>query len=310
MTARRILAIIALLLLFVAIHTLFVGYDSYTPVLFAQLYLGLIAIVMMFPTLVRTDESAGGDHPIVLVVSGVAGVILFRLAAPHIGEPNYCGYGDLIYSVVRVPTVYRCTTAPFTVAGWFAGWWFGLWASDWWTTKLGFDSTAAEEESGESSLSVRAVMILAVTLMIVASLGLFVGARSFKPLVFAEIYIWLFTIFTAIGTRLRAEQIDNEPDWYVLFAAALVGAVVFWNLAPQIGEPNYCMPPPRALRVLRDMSREISRSVGVTPPPIFRPQIYRCTSLPLGVVGGFAGWWIALWAVRRRGGGRGLTKIE
>lgn len=308
--ARRILAIIALLLLVVAIRTLFVGYDSYTPLLFAQMYLGLLTIVMMFPTLVRTGASAGGDHPIVLIVSGVAGVVLFSLAAPQIGEPNYCGSRDLIYSVVRVPTVYRCTTAPFTVAGWFAGWWFGLWASEWWTTKLGFDSTAAQEESGESSLSVGAVMILAVTLMIVASLGLFVGARSFKPLVLAEIYIWLFTIFMAIGTRLRTVQIDNEPDWYVLFAAALVGAVVFWNLAPQIGEPNYCMPLPRGLRVLREMSREISRSVGVTPPPIFRPQIYRCTSLPFGVLGGFAGWWTALWAVRWRGRRHGLAKIE
>jgi hypothetical protein len=35
--ARRILALIALLLLVVAIRTLYVGYDSYTPLLFACL---------------------------------------------------------------------------------------------------------------------------------------------------------------------------------------------------------------------------------------------------------------------------------
>ena len=172
--ARRILAIIALLLLVISIRTLYVGYDSYTPLLFAQLYLVLLGIVMMFPTLVHTGDSAAGDHPMVLVVSAVAGAILLALAAPRIGEPNYCGTGDLIYSVVRVPTVYRCTTAPFRVAGWFAGWWFGLWAWEWWTTKLGLDSTAAEEQGGESLLSLGAVMILAVALMIFASLGLFV----------------------------------------------------------------------------------------------------------------------------------------
>lgn len=306
--ARRILALIALLLLVVAIRTLYVGYDSYTPLLFARLYLGLLAIVLMVPTLARTGAGAGGSHPIVLIVSAAVGALLFTLTAPRIGESNYCGYGDLIYSVVRVPTVYRCTSTPFAVAGWFAGWWFALWATEWWTTKLRFDSPGAQEQSGDSSLSVGAVMILAVTLMIIASLSLFVGARSFKPLVFAEMYIWLFTVFAAIGTRLRAEQIDNEPDWYVLFAAALVGAVVLWNLAPQIGEPNYCMPLPRALRVLRDMSREISRSVGVMPPAIFHPQVYRCTSVPLGVIGGFAGWWTALWAVHRRSRSQALAK--
>ena len=298
MTAGRITAIIASLLLVVAIRTLYVGYDSYTPLLFAQLYLRMLAIVLMILTVVRTRDDPGGDHLILLMISGAAGAVLFGLVAPQIGEPNYCGTGDLIYDVVRVPTVYRCTSAPFRVAGWFAGWFFCLWAAEWWTTKLDIDSTAAQQKSGES-LSVGAVMVLAVTLLTIASLGLFVGARSFRPLVFAEIYIWLFTIFAAIGTLLRTEQIDDRIDWYVLSAAALFGSVVFWNLAPQIGEPNYCMRLPRGLRILRDMSREISQSVGVTPPPIFRPHVYRCTSLPLAVVGGFAGWWISLWALRR-----------
>lgn len=300
MTARHLGIAIAVLLLIIAIRTLFVGYDSYTPLLFARLYIGLFAVLMMFPTLMRTRASAGGDHPILLIVSAAAGSVLCALAAPQIGEPNYCGTGDLLYTVVRVPTVYRCTTTPFAAAGWFAGWWFVLWAADWWTTRLGIDSSDEERETANTSLSVGAVIALAVTLMIVASLSLFVGSRSFKPLVFAEIYIWLFTIFLAIATRLWTEHSNPNPDWYILCASALVGAVLLWNLAPQIGEPNYCVPLPRGLRVLQEMSREISKSVGVTPPPVFRPRIFRCTSLPLSVVGGFGGWWIAFWAIRRR----------
>ena len=310
MTARNLGLAIAVLLLIIAIRTLFVGYDSYTPLVFAQLYIGLFAILMMFPTLVRTGESAGGDRPMLLIVSAAAGTVLFALAAPRIGEPNYCGSRDLLYTVVRVPTVYRCTTAPFAAAGWFAGWWFVLWAADWWTARLGIDSYEEDQETANTSLSVGAVMILAVTLMIIASLSLFVGSPSFKPLVFAEIYIWLFTVFAAIATRLRTEQINPDPDWYILFASALVGAVVFWNLAPQIREPNYCMPLPRGLRVLQELSREISRSVGVTPPPVFRPRIFRCTSLPFSVIGGFGGWWIALWATQRRRPGQSLTNTD
>jgi hypothetical protein len=292
-SARRVVVAISILLLIVSVRTVFVGYGSYTPLVFAQLYIGLFAVLMMFPTLIRTNESAAGDHLILLFVAASVGAVLFSLAAPRIGEPNYCGQGDLLYEVVRVPKVYRCTSAPFLFAGWFAGWWITIWAVDWWRARVDAGS------SRTASTAERIFAVFAVVLLIVAVSKLFVGSDSFKPLVFAEIWIFVFTLFIAVLTLIRTEQITEDPDWFLLMTAALVGAVVFWNVAPQFGEPNYCMPLPRGLRVLQDMASEISRSVGVTPQARVRPTLFRCTSIPFAIAGGFAGWWIALWASGR-----------
>jgi len=299
-SAARVVLAIAVLLLIVAVRTLFVGYDSYTPLLFAQYYIGAFAIVTMFPTMVRTGRSAAGDHMLLLFVAAATGAVLFQLAAPRIGGPNYCGGEYLLYSIVRVPTVYRCTSWPFEVAGWFAGWWITVWAVGWWTAILDPESRDAASTAEKQSPPVYLVVVLAVALLIVAVAKLYLGSDKFEPLVLAEIYIWLFTLFMAVPTLIRAERTTPQPDWFVLYAAALVGAVVLWNVAPQIGEPNYCMPLPRGLRLLQDMAKDISRMVGVPQPVRVLPKVFRCTTIPLAVAGGFSGWWIALWLGPRR----------
>jgi len=285
----RVVIAIGILLLIVSVRTVVVGYDSYTPLVFAQLYMGLFAIFMMFPTLARTDRSAAGDHPILLFVAASAGAVLLLLAAPQIGEPNYCGGKYLLYDVVRVPTVYRCTFAPFAAAGWFAGWWITIWAMDWWQARLDANSP------GRASTMERLVAVFTVVLLIIAVRKLVVGSGSFKPILFAEIYVCVLALFIAVMTLIRTEQISDDPDWFLLVSAALVGAVLFWNAAPEMGEPNYCLPLPRGWRVLRAMMDAISRDVGVTPQAFPRVKVFRCTPVPLGLAGGFAGWWIALW---------------
>ena len=298
----RVVVVIAVLLLILSIRTLFVGYDSYTPLLFAQLYIGLFAILMMFPTLARTNSSAAIDHLILLIVAGAVGAMLFGLAAPRIGEPNYCGGRYLLSSVVRVPSVYRCTQTPFTAAGWFVGWFSVVWMMDWWTARIGVDPDGVPVTPEQSPPWVGAVVVLAAGLLILAVAKLFVGSSSFKPIVISEMYIALITLFFAIPSLLRAEQ-SPSVDWYLLFVGALVGAVLFWNIAPQVGEPNYCMPLPRGLRVIRDLANEISRTVGVPVATPQLPKVFRCTTVPFAVVGGFAGWWLVLWwSVGRKSG--------
>jgi hypothetical protein len=302
-TGFRVVVAIAFLLLIVAVRAVFVGYDSYTPVLFGQLYIGLVGVLLVFPTLLRTGRSAASDHPLLQFVAAAVGALLFSMVAPQIGEPNYCGQGDLLYETVRVPTVYRCTSEPLLIAGWFAGWWMTIWIMDWWAARIGVDSDGVPVDPERSPPWIGAVVVFATGLLILAVGKLFVGSSSFRPIVFAQIYICLATLFFAAPTLLRAEQSGADLDWYLLFGGALVGAVVFWNVAPEIGGPNYCMPLPRGLRVLRDMTDQISRDVGVTPPAHFRPKVFRCTNLPFAIVGGFAGWWLVLWwSVRRKSG--------
>jgi hypothetical protein len=301
-TGFRVVVAIAALLMILAVRAVFVGYESYTPVFFAQLYIVLFGALMMFPTFVRTNRSAAIDHVILLIVAAALGAMLFGMAAPRIGEPNYCGGRYLLSSVMRVPSVYRCTETPFAVAGWFAGWWVVIWMMDWWTARIGVDSQGVPIAAEPSPPWVAAVVVLAAGLLILAVGKLFVGSSSFKPIAVAQIYIWLVTLFLVVPTLLRAEQ-RPAADWYLLFVGALVGAVVFWNIAPQIGEPNYCIPLPRGLRVMRDLANEISRDVGVPVATPQLPKVFRCTNLPFAIVGGFAGWWLILWwSVRRKSG--------
>ena len=297
-TLARSFTAIAILLLIVAVRTMFVGYPSYTPLVFAELYIGLFAIAMMFPSFMRTSNSEAGDHLLLLFVAAVVGAQLFRLVAPQIGEPNYCGGSYLLYSISRVPTLYRCTSVPFGVVGWFVGWWIAIWTVEWWRRRL-----PAESELDTPAIATppsgRGLVLLALVVAMVSVYRLLAGSSSFKPLAFAEIGLALVTLFMAVPSILRAEQSNVDPDRFVLYSAALVGAVVLWNIAPQIGERNYCLPLPRGLRVLRDLGYEVSRSVGVAPPAIIFPKVYRCTAAPFAVAGAFAGWWIALWASER-----------
>ena len=303
--AGRVAAGISILLLIVAVRTVFVGYPSYTPLVFAQLYMGLFALAMMIPTLQRTGKSEAGDHAILVVVAACMGAVLFSMAAPRIGEPNYCGGEYLLSDVARVPSLYRCTAAPMSIAGWFAGWWLTIWMTEWWYDRTNAGSGGAAPAERSSLLSL-VVGVTAVALLIVVVRMLFVGATSFKSLALAEIYLWLVTLFLTIGTLVRTEVRGEATDWYLLTMAAIFGAVIFWNLAPEVGEPNFCMPLPRSLAVLRDQANAISRQLGVEVIVAVRPTLFRCTALPFGIAGGFIGWWGAFW-VKTRWTGSSIT---
>jgi hypothetical protein len=304
MTIRAVLAI-SILLLIVAIRTVFVGYDSYTPLVFAQGYIGLFGIVMMIPTLIATDRSAASDHLILLFVAAAVGCVLFAVAAPRIGEPNYCGGDYLLSNYARVPSVYRCTLAPFAAVGWFVGWWFTVWCVEWWKSRIDGDGEGVGATAGRLPAPGRVLAVVAAALMIVAVRSAFIGTQSFRTLAVAEIYVLGFTLCFSVATLLRTEQID-EPNWYVLYSAALVGAVLLWNMAPEIGEPNQCLPMLRSQRILHDIANDISRTLGIKPQVIARPKMFHCTSLPFAVVGGFAGWWIALWVSETRSASRNI----
>ena len=123
-------ALAALALLALAIRAVFVGSPTFEPVLFAELYIwafGICAFVwIMVPTLRRT----GGQYAGLMLVSALAGALIFHQLAPTIGERNYCGdlsdYPNNI-DFRTPPKTFRCTTAPFDVAGWFVGWGVMLW---------------------------------------------------------------------------------------------------------------------------------------------------------------------------------------
>ena len=294
---RRAVVTLAILLLILAVRTLVVGYTSYTPLVFAQLYLLLFTIVATIPVFVRIADSPAGDHVILLLVSGAIAIVMFAFVAPQIGEPNYCGGRYLLWQNVRVPTLYRCTPVPFAVFGWFAGLWTAIWSIEWWTGKLDVPSASNRVPVRRSFLPT-VVAVVAVALLVAATATMFIGTRTLRQLILAEVFLLLFTLFMAVPTLIRGEK--SGADQFVLYSAALVGAVLAWNLAPEVGGPNFCLPLPRSWQAMRDILNDVSRSVGVVPPTPPRLSAFRCTTLPFAVAGGFAGWWIVLWLTRRR----------
>jgi hypothetical protein len=123
-------SIIALVLLAVAVRALFVGYNSFDPVLFAGLYTWLFAFGAFSMVFVRTVRRIGGDQLYVLFALAVLGAIGLAQLAPTIGEPNYCWFfGGYLYIGGRwlPPRTFRCTSLPFEILGWFAGWGVGFW---------------------------------------------------------------------------------------------------------------------------------------------------------------------------------------
>jgi hypothetical protein len=127
---------------------------------------------------------------------------------------------------------------------------------------------------------------------------MFVGTRTFRPILFAEIYVLLFALFMSVPTVLRAEE--SDAGWLMLFSAAFFGGLLAWKLAPQIDGPNFCSPLPPGWRAMRDNARDIARILGAHLPPLARTTVFRCTPVPFTVIGGFAGWWIAFLASGRR----------
>jgi hypothetical protein len=123
-------SIVALVLLAVAVRALFVGYNSFDPVLVAGLYVWLFAFVAFSMVLIYTVRRIGGDRLHVLFALALVGAIGLAQLAPTIGEPNYCWFfGDYpdIAARWRPPQTFRCTSLPFEIFGWFAGWGVGFW---------------------------------------------------------------------------------------------------------------------------------------------------------------------------------------
>ena len=131
---RAILAVVALAalaLLVLAIRAVFVGSPTFEPVLFAELYIWAFGIwVFVWRILVPTLRRTRGEYAGLMLVSALAGALIFHPLAPTIGEPNYCGdlsdYPNNI-DLRMPPQTFRCTTAPFDVAGWLVGWGLMLW---------------------------------------------------------------------------------------------------------------------------------------------------------------------------------------
>ena len=125
------LCVLALLIL--ALRALFVGHTSFDPVLFAGLYVIVLALVVFAVVLVRTVRRTGGDYLYVLFGAALVCALVLTRLAPTIGEPNYCYFvRKYYYGITRTPpTVFRCTSLPFGVAGWFAGWGLALWLVSW-----------------------------------------------------------------------------------------------------------------------------------------------------------------------------------
>jgi hypothetical protein len=121
--------IIAFVLLAVAVRALFVGYNSFDPVLFAGLYVWLFAFIAFSVVLVQTVRRVGGDQLYVLFALALLGAIGLAQLAPTIGEPNYCWFfGEYPYIGGRLPPrTFRCTSLPFEIFGWFVGWGVGFW---------------------------------------------------------------------------------------------------------------------------------------------------------------------------------------
>ena len=292
----RVLAAVAILLLIISVRTVVIGYDSYTPLVFAQLYIYVFALGMTIPVFRRMNRSAAGDHIVLLLVSGAVAACYFGFVALDLGGTTYCGGRYLLYSVARVPSVYRCASAPAAAAGGLAGLWIAIWMIEWWSDRMNVDSDS--DFAPKRSLPLTIGSVLAVGLLVVAVGTMFVGTRTLRPILFAEMYALLFALFMAVPTAIRAEE--SEAGRFILLSAALFGALLAWRLAPQIDGPNFCIPLSPGWRAWRDLSREIARLVGIVVPPLVRPTVFRCTPVPFTVIGGFAGWWIAFFASGRR----------
>jgi hypothetical protein len=292
----RVLAAVAILLLILSVRTVLIGYDSYTPLVFAQLYIDVFALGMTIPVFRRMNRSAAGDHVVLLLVAGAVAAYYFGLLAWNLGGTTYCGGRYILSSVVRVPSVYRCASNPAAAAGGLAGLWIAIWIIEWWSDRMNVDSDS--DFTPKRSFLPTVGFVLAVGLLIVAIGTMFVGTSKFRPILFAEMYVLLFALFVAVPTALRAGE--SDAGWFLLFSVALFGALLAWKQAPQIEEPNFCSPLPVSWRALRDLTRDIGRLTGAVLPPLVRPHVFRCTSMPFSVIGGFTGWWIVFFASGRR----------
>ncbi|HEX8849744.1 MAG TPA: hypothetical protein VF761_09445 [Gemmatimonadaceae bacterium] len=135
-----VLLLLSLIPLVPAVRALFVGHDSFEPVLVGELYLWLFAGVwLLLPTFLHTVLRMEGWRLAAIIIAGVAGAMLLGALAPTIGEPNYCGYHEH-YSVGlngMPPRVYRCTSLPFEIVGGLLAWWGTYAVVRWWDARGG-----------------------------------------------------------------------------------------------------------------------------------------------------------------------------
>ncbi len=144
---HQLVTVGASVLAVVAVRALYVGYPSFEPILFAELYLWLFGgIVFGIPLMLATARLTDGTLSLLALVLAacLAGATL-GWAAPTIGEPNYCGgvfwgagEGMPYYVDFRLPPkTFRCTSAPFAIAGLFGGWWLAVTLIGWWRSRGG-----------------------------------------------------------------------------------------------------------------------------------------------------------------------------
>lgn len=134
-TTPNLVLLAAVALLMVAVRTMFVGYPSNEPVVFAELYVWAFCSLTFTVVLMRTIRQISGKQVLLLVAGGVAGIILlFKIVKllkllPTSWEPDYCAnwnYPNII-DLSLPPKTFRCTSVPIGIAGWFLGWWVTYW---------------------------------------------------------------------------------------------------------------------------------------------------------------------------------------
>ena len=107
------------------------------------------------------------------------------------------------------------------------------------------------------------------------------GQSAYLPVYLADGYLWIFGLAVALHRSVTINK-DEEltfASFAVMYCSALVGGFVLAQLAPTIGEPNYCVAWLHKTR--------------------FPPHVFRCTSAPLAFVGFVAGFWISGWILMR-----------
>ena len=119
-----------------------------------------------------------------------------------------------------------------------------------------------------------------------AMLACVIGVSEYLPIYLAALYLTAFGVALALHRILRAYAGGQRwPDgvvWHmVIFVSAYVAGTWLGQVAPDIGEPNYC-PSTTAAMLLRPV-----------------PHTFRCTSLPAWFGGFVAAYWVLGWIAIR-----------